>query len=169
MKTLEDLFLENLSVMYDAEKQITKALPQMIESARSADLQEALESHLAETEGHSLMVEQIFDCFAVKTHGRKCEAVEGMLMEAERLIKDFGHSSALDAAIISAAQKLEHYEIASYGCLYNWSELLGNSEAAELLASILEEETMADAQLNELAMTYSNEEALGDELSTPNY
>jgi ferritin-like metal-binding protein YciE len=165
MKTLKSLFFDTLADMYDAEKQLTKALPRMSMAAQSAELKETIDSHLAETEGHVQTVEEVFECFGVKPRTKRCEATAGLLKEGDGVARDFEGSPALDAAIISSAQKIEHYEMASYGCLHTWAQLLGNEEAADLLAGILEEEKLADAALNELALAQINEQAMdpGDE------
>lgn len=164
MKTLKNLFLDSLADMYDAEKQLTAALPRMSEAAQSAELKEALDAHLAETEGHVLTVEEVFHCFDEEPRGKKCMATAALLEEGDALAADFRGSPALDAAIISAAQKVEHYEMSTYGCLQAWASLLGNDEASELLAGILGEEQQADATLSELALAQSNEEALDGEI-----
>jgi ferritin-like metal-binding protein YciE len=163
MKTLENLFLDTLADMYDAEQQIINALPKMAEAARSPELSGALDAHLAETEGHVQILEDVFDCFGKTPRGKKCKAAQGLLEESEKLTNDFEGSEAVDAAIICAAQKLEHYEMATYGCLHTWAELLGNEEAADLLSGILEEEIQSNAILNEIALTQSNGEALDEE------
>jgi ferritin-like metal-binding protein YciE len=160
MKTLNDLFFEELADIYNAEKRIAQALPKLADAARSEELKAAFELHLKETEGHVGKVEEIFRLFETEPQEAECEATAGLLEEGDELAESFEGSPALDAALICAAQKVEHYEMASYGCLHTWATLLDNTEAAELLAEILEEEKAADSALNELAKTFVNEEAL---------
>jgi ferritin-like metal-binding protein YciE len=157
--TLKSLFLEELEDMYDAEHRITKALPKLIEGATCNELKSALESHLTETEGQITKLEAVFKAFGEKPNAAKCEAMVGLLSEGETVLKKNKKSPSVNAAIISAGQKVEHYEIASYGCLKAWASILGNSEAARILEEILEEEKAADQKLNELS-TSKNEEAL---------
>lgn len=159
MKTLKDLFLDQLADMYDAEKRIVKALPRLAEAATDSDLRDAFQSHTEETEGHITMLEEIFSTFDLEPRAKTCDATVGLLREAEALAAEFRGSPALNAALISAAQKVEHYEIASYGCLYEWAELLDNTDAADLLEDILAEEKEADEKLTEIARSRSNEEA----------
>lgn len=162
MKTLKDLFMDELADMYDAERRIIKALPKMAKAATCPDLQAAINSHLKETEGQVKKLDQVFKSFGMKPRGKTCEAAMGLIEEADRLASEFKGSPAINAALISAAQKVEHYEIASYGCLHEWSELLGNQEAAGLLEKILDQEKGANESLNELAHASLNNEALGD-------
>ncbi len=160
MKTLNELFFDTLADMYDAENRIVEALPKMAEAATSDSLREAFESHLAETEGHIKKVEQVFKAFNEKPRRKTCEATKGLLKEGDELVEEFEGSPALDAALISAAQKVEHYEMASYGCLATWAGLLGNEEAQAILEEILGEEEAADDTLTEIAESESNEEAI---------
>jgi len=162
MKTLKDLFLDELADMYDAEHRIVKALPKMAKAATCEKLKKAIISHLKETEGHVKKLEQVFQSFATKAEGKKCEATVGLLDEGDEIAADFKGSPAINAALISAAQKVEHYEMASYGCLHEWAGLLGNQEAAGLLQDILKEEKAANETLTELARSNSNEEAMGE-------
>lgn len=162
MKTLKDLFLDELADMYDAERRIVKALPKMAKAATSDDLKQALESHLKETIGHVKKLEQVFQSFDEKAQGKTCEATVGLLKEGDEIAADFKGSPAVNAALISAAQKVEHYEMASYGCLHEWAGLLENKEASGLLEEILSEEKAANEKLTDLARASSNEEALGE-------
>jgi ferritin-like metal-binding protein YciE len=162
MKTLKDLFLGELADMYDAEHRIVKALPKMAKAATCEDLRKALLAHLKETEGHVAKLEQVFKFLDQKAKGKTCEATVGLLEEGAEIAGEFKRSPAINAALISAAQKVEHYEMASYGCLHEWAGLLGNKEAAGLLQEILEEEKAANEGLTELARASSNEEALGE-------
>jgi ferritin-like metal-binding protein YciE len=161
-KTLKDLFLDELADMYDAEKRIVKALPKMAKAATCPDLQGAIEKHLKETEGHVKKLEQVFQAFGEKAVGKTCEATKGLLEEGDEIAEEFKDSPAINAALIAAAQKVEHYEMASYGCLHEWAGLLDNQKAAGLLEDILNEEKAANEGLTELARASSNEEALGD-------
>ena len=152
--------MDELADMYDAEKRIVKALPKLAKAATSEDLKAAIQAHLKETEGHVTKLEQVFKSFNEKAKGKTCEATVGLLKEGDEIAADFKGSPAINAALISAAQKVEHYEIASYGCLHEWAGLLGNAEAAELLEEILNEEKSADEGLTKLARASSNEEAV---------
>lgn len=160
MKTLKDLFLDELADMYDAERRLVKALPKMAKAVTSDDLKEAIESHLVETEGHVKKLEAVFQLFGKKAAGQTCEATVGLLEEGDEIATKFRGSPAINAAVISVAQKVEHYEMASYGCLREWAGLLGQEEAAGLLEGILDEEKAANESLTELARASSNEEAL---------
>lgn len=162
-KTLQDLFLDELADMYDAEQRIVKALPKMAKAATCTDLRAAMEKHLKETQGHVKMLEQVFQAFGEKAVGKTCEATKGLLEEGDEIAAEFKDSPAINAAIICAAQKVEHYEMASYGCLHEWAGLLGNSKAADLLEDILNEEKATDQVLTNLAVAKSNEEALCEE------
>jgi ferritin-like metal-binding protein YciE len=160
MKTLKNLFLNELADMYDAEHRITKALPKLIKAATCEKLQQGLENHLEETEGHVTKVERVFAAFDEKPRAKKCPAMVGLLDEGDEIVSENKKSAVINAAIISACQKVEHYEIASYGTLRAWAELLGNDEAANLLQEILDQEKEADRILNECATTKNNKEAL---------
>lgn len=162
MKTLDVLFLDELADMYDAERRIIKALPKMAKAATSPMLKLAIQSHLEETRGHAEKVEQIFECFGKKAKGKPCEATIGLLKEGAEIAEDFKGAPALNAALICALQKVEHYEIASYGCLREWAEMLGNRKATSLLQVILDEEKDANHALTGLARETSNEEAMDD-------
>lgn len=161
-KTLKDLFLDELADMYDAESRIVKALPKIANAATCTDLKAAIEKHLEETRGHVSKLEEVFECFGMKANGKTCEATLGLLEEGDEIAADFKGSPAINAAIISAAQKVEHYEMASYGCLHEWATLLGNEEAADLIKQILDEEKAANEGLTALAREKNNQEALGE-------
>jgi ferritin-like metal-binding protein YciE len=163
MKTLEDLFLDSLADMYYAEKQLTKALPKMAKTATNEDLRTAFEKHLAETEGHVEKVEAVFEAFGKSPKSKKCPAILGIIEEADEMASENKKSPTINAALIFAGQKAEHYEIASYGGLRDWAKLLGNEVAAEILEKILEQEKAADAKLSELASVCCNESAKGEE------
>ena len=159
-KTLEDLFLAELADIYDAEKRIVKALPKLAKAATCEELCATFESHLKETKGHVKKLEQVFASFDKKARGKACEATIGLLKEGEDVAEEYKDSPAINAALIAAAQKVEHYEIASYGCLHEWAELLDNAKAARLLLGILDQEKEANEALNEHAHSTSNNEAL---------
>ena len=163
MKTLKDLFLDELNDMYDTEHRIERALPKLIKVATCTELQTALEKHLKETQGQIEKLEQVFVSIGEKATGKKCEATVGLLKEADEIAADFKGSPAINAALISAGQKVAHYEIASYGCLHEWADLLGHDEAATLLQEILAEEKAANETLTEVARNGNNQEALDGE------
>jgi len=162
MKTLNDLFLNELADIYDAEHRLIKALPKMAKAATCTKLKGAMQGHLKETEGHVKKLDRVFECFDQKAKGQTCEATVGLLEEGAEIMTEFKGSPAINAAIIAAAQKVEHYEIASYGCLHEWAALLGNNEAAVLLQEILNEEKAANEALTVLARASSNEDALSE-------
>ncbi len=161
MNTLRDLFLDELADMYDAEHRIIKALPKLVKAATCKDLQKALLTHLQETKGQVTKLEKVFKSFGEKAKGKKCEATVGLLKEGDEIASENKGSPTINAAIISAGQKVEHYEIASYGCLRDWATLLGNPTAANLIQEILDQEAAADKKLGELAGKL-NQEALGN-------
>jgi ferritin-like metal-binding protein YciE len=165
MKSLKVLFLDELADMYDAERRIVRALPKMAKAATFPKLKKVILAHLKETEGHVTKLEQVFRSFDQNAKGKTCKATVGLLEEGDEIAADFNGSEAINAALISAAQKVEHHEIASYGCLHEWAGLLGNKQAASLLEEILDEEKAANDKLTNLARGGSNQEALdeGDE------
>jgi ferritin-like metal-binding protein YciE len=147
MSNLRDTFLEELADLYDAEKQLIKALPKMAKAAKHEDLKRAFEMHLDETEEQVNRLERVFEVFDQTPKGKKCKGMKGLLEEGEeRIREDEG-----DAALICAAQKVEHYEIAAYGSLLSWAKLLGEDDAADLLDETLEEEKATDEKLTETA------------------
>jgi ferritin-like metal-binding protein YciE len=158
-KTLQDLFVDSLQDMYYAEKQLIKALPKMAEAATHGELTAAFEEHLAETEGHVKKLERVFRAFGEQPKTKKCPAILGLIEEADEMASDNAGAPTINAALIFAAQKAEHYEIASYGGLRDWANLLGNEDAANILQEILDEEKAADAKLSELAEARCNESA----------
>ena len=164
MKTLKELFLDELTDMYDAEHRIVKALPKLAKAATCERLQAALLKHLKETQGQITKLEQVFKSIGEKAKAKKCEATVGLLKEGDEIAAEFKGSPAINAALISAGQKVEHYEIASYGCLHEWAGLLGYDEAAVLLNAILDEEKAANEKLTELARSENNEKALDGEM-----
>lgn len=162
MNTFEDIFLDSLADMYYAEKQLVKALPKMAKAATHEDLKSAIEAHLAETQGHLEKVEAVFAAFGQQPRTKKCPAILGIIEEAEEMISENKKSPAINAVIIFAGQKAEHYEISSYGGLREWAQLLGNKQAASILEEILEEEKAADAKLTTLAKEHCNESAVAE-------
>jgi ferritin-like metal-binding protein YciE len=163
-RTLETLFLDELADMYDAENRLTRALPKLAKCATHGELREVFQTHLAETKGHVRKLQSVFRTFGRTPRGRKCEAIRGLLKEGDDIASSNKSSPTINAALISAAQKVEHYEIASYGCLREWAEQLGQEEAARLLEEILDEEKAADLLLTGLARGCCNETArLGGE------
>lgn len=159
MKTLGDLLIHELKDLYSAEKQLTKALPKMIKAASNADLKQALESHLEETEGQVERLDRIFGQLDASNRGTKCKAMEGLLEEGKSVLEEDMDEDVRDAAIIAAAQRVEHYEIAGYGCARTFAQQLGHAEIAELLQATLDEEKAADEKLTEIALQGVNAEA----------
>lgn len=158
-KTLNELFLAGLGDLYYAEKQLTKALPKLAKAATHDDLREAILAHLTETEGHVDKVERIFEAFGESPKTKRCPAIVGIIDEADDIVSENKKEPTINAAIIYAAQKAEHYEIASYGSLREWAKQLQNDAAANLLNEILDEEKAADAKLTELALAHCNPSA----------
>jgi ferritin-like metal-binding protein YciE len=159
LDSLEKLFFEELKDIYHAEKQLTRALPRMAKAADSEELQQAFTTHLKETEGQIKRLEQVFKQVGQPVRGKRCKGMEGLIEEGKEMMEEEGEPEVLDAALISAAQKVEHYEIASYGCLRTYAELLGFSEAVGLLEQNLQEEEATDKKLNMLAEGGINESA----------
>jgi len=158
--TLEDLLVEELRDLYSAETQLVKALPKMAKAAGSDELRTAIENHLQETQGQVQRLEQIFEHLSARPKGKKCAAMEGLIEEGKELMQeDIEDESVMDAGLIAAAQKVEHYEIASYGTVRTWAQQLGLNEVAQLLEQTLEEEKQADKKLNQIATEMVNEEA----------
>ena len=155
-KTLDDLFLDTLKDIYYAEKQIVKALPKMAKAAQSADLKAGFEKHLDESEGHVERLEQVFELLGKPARGKTCDAILGILEEGKSIMEDFKGMSALDAGLISAAQAVEHYEIARYGTLKSWAQQLGKSDIVALLDATLKEEMATDKKLTQLGESQAN-------------
>ncbi len=151
MEDLKDLFVEELKDLYSAENQITKALPKMVKTASSPDLKQGFELHLEQTKGQIARLEQIFEELGESPKGKKCHGMEGLLEEGKELMEEDAEPEVLDAGLISAAQRVEHYEIAAYGTVKTYAELLGMSKAAKLLAETLNEEKDTDQKLTGLA------------------
>ncbi len=150
LDSLEGLFLEELKDVYNAEKQITKALPRMAKAADSEELRQALTKHLKETDGHVKRLERIFQALGQPARGKKCKGMEGLIEEGKEVLEEDGDPAVIDAAIIASAQRVEHYEIAAYGCLRTYARLLGHTEAEKLLDQTLTEEEAADEKLTAL-------------------
>jgi ferritin-like metal-binding protein YciE len=159
LDSLEKLFIEELKDIYNAEKQLTRALPRMAKAAESDALREAFTLHTKETEGQIQRLERVFKEVGQAVRGKKCKGMEGLIEEGKEKMEEEGEPEVLDAALIASAQKVEHYEIAAYGCLRTYAELLGYSEAAQLLQQNLEEEEATDKKLNQLAEGGINEQA----------
>jgi ferritin-like metal-binding protein YciE len=160
MQTLEKLYINELRDLYSAENQLLKALPKMAKGASSAELKEAFENHLAETETHVERLEQIFKDLEENPKGKTCHGMKGLIEEGSEILEEEGEESVLDAGIIVAAQKVEHYEMAGYGSVRTFAQLLGQEEAAQLLQTTLDEESKANELLNQLAETTVNAEAV---------
>ena len=160
LDTLEKLYINELKDLYNAENQLLKALPKMAKGASSDELKDAFEHHLKQTEGHVERLEEIFEELDENPKGKTCRAMKGLIEEGSEILDEEGEESVLDAGIIVAAQKVEHYEIASYGSVRTFAELLGQKKAAQLLQETLEEEAEANELLNKLAEGVVNQEAL---------
>ena len=151
LSSFNDLLLHELRDLYSAETQLTDALPQMAQAASHDDLKAAFNEHLEETRGHVDRLERIFDGLGERPEGVHCEAMEGLIEEGEELIREGGEDNVKDAALIAAAQRVEHYEVAGYGAAHNYAGQLDLSDAASLLDETLGEEKAADKKLNKLA------------------
>ncbi len=155
MKTLADIFEHTLQDVYYAENAITKALPKVAKAAKSAELKKAAEEHLAETKEQIKKLEQVFKSIGKKASGEKCDAIEGLIKEADGLMEE-AEGTALDAGLLAACQAVEHYEIARYGSLREWAKDLGHDEAHKLLSEILDQEKATNNKLTNLAVTAIN-------------
>lgn len=160
LDTLEQLYISELRDLYSAENQLVKALPKMARAASSDELRTAFEKHLEQTKQHVERLEQIFEQLDESPKGKTCRAMKGLIEEGSEILEEDGEESVLDAGIIVAAQKVEHYEIAGYGSVRTFANLLGQDEAAELLQSTLDEESDTNENLNQLAENIVNPEAL---------
>jgi ferritin-like metal-binding protein YciE len=163
METLKKLFTHELQDLYDAEQQILKALPKMIDESSSGELQQALEQHRTVTERQVQRLEQIFTSLGEDRQGKKCKGMAGLISEGEDLLKEDFEDSAKDAGIIGAAQRVEHYEIAAYGTARTLAQYLGENEAADLLEQTLDEEKEADQLLTQIAESSVNSQAASRE------
>ncbi|MGH9530318.1 MAG: ferritin-like domain-containing protein [Terriglobales bacterium] len=161
-KSLKDLYLDELRDLYNAENQLVKALPKMAKAATSEELSSGFEEHLEQTKGHVQRLEQIFESLGESPKGKKCAGMEGLVKEGSELPDDF-EGAVLDAGLISAAQRVEHYEIATYGTVIAFAELLGESEQQSLLSETLQEEKETDQKLTELSKEINVEANEGGE------
>jgi len=158
-KTLDDLFLETLKDVYFAEKKILTALPKLAKAAQSSELRAAFEKHRGETEKQVERLEQVFEMIEQPARGKTCPAILGLMEEEKEVMKDFKESHALDAALLSGAQSVEHYEIARYGALCAWAQQMNKPQIAKLLHETLEEEKATDVTLSRLATSQLNQMA----------
>jgi ferritin-like metal-binding protein YciE len=149
--SIEKLFVEELKDLYSAETQITKALPKLVKAATSSDLRSAFEHHLKETEGHVQRLEQIFEILGESPKGKTCDGMKGVLEEGSEAVKETEEGDVRDVGMISAAQRVEHYEMAGYGAVRSYAERLGQTKIAQLLQATLDEEKAADKKLTEIA------------------
>jgi ferritin-like metal-binding protein YciE len=149
--TLRELFVDELRDLYDAETRLVKALPKLAKASQLDDLREGFETHLEQTKEHVARLEQVMESLDEKPTGKKCIGMVGIIQEGDEMMGEELEGSVMDAALIAAAQRTEHYEIAAYGCVRAWAKELGEDEAAELLEKTLNEEKEADAKLSELA------------------
>jgi len=161
LETLKDLYIHELKDLYSAEKQLVKALPKMAKAANNADLAAGFKTHLEETKVHAERLETILKSHNATTRGPKCQGMEGLLKEGEDMIEEEADEEVRDAGLISAAQRVEHYEIAGYGCARTYAELLGDKAGQKLLQQTLDEEGATDKKLTELATSVINVAAVG--------
>ena len=159
-KVLDDLFHETLKDIYYAERQVLKALPKMARAAGSARLRQAFEKHRDQTQTHVERLQQVFEILGKSARGKTCPAIDGIIEEGEEALQEFADSPALDAGLIAAAQAVEHYEIARYGTLCRWAQVMGMKDAAKLLEQTLQEEGMTDEALTRIADESVNQSAL---------
>lgn len=159
LRTLHDLYVDELRDLYNAENQLLKALPKMAKAANSPELKSAFEEHLEVTKEQVSRLEQIFEKLELSPKGKKCKAMEGLLAEGKEVIEEEADPDVKDAALIASAQRVEHYEMAGYGCVRTYARQLGYSDAANLLQATLDEEGEADKALTELAESQVNADA----------
>src|SRR6187402_645280 len=157
--TIHDAFVEELRDTYDAEKQLIKALPKLAKAATSDELRSAFETHLEETRGHVERLEQVFESLEEKVRGKHCEGIAGIIEEGKSIMEEDFDEAAMDACLIAAGQRAEHYEMAAYGTLVAWAQAMGHDEAANLLQQTLDEEKAADKKLSGLAEGGINQSA----------
>ncbi len=160
IESMEDLFLEQIEDLYDAERRLVKALPKMAEASTSQTLRQAFQSHLIETEGQVSRLEKVFRILGKDPKSQTCDAMKGLVSEGEDIVSDIDASSLRDAGLIAAANRVEHYEIAAYGSARTFAQTLGLTDAATLLEQTLQEEKMADQKLTDIAESMVNSEAL---------
>jgi ferritin-like metal-binding protein YciE len=159
IETMEELFLDQIQDLCDAEKRLVKVLPKMAEATRSLELRQAIESHLRETEGQVSRLESVFSTCGVEAKAKTCDAMKGLIKDGEDVISNIKESAVRDAGIIAAANRVEHYEIAAYGSARTFAETLGQTQAASLLEQTLKEEKVVDSKLTELAESMINADA----------
>jgi ferritin-like metal-binding protein YciE len=159
IESLRDLYVDELKDLYSAEKQLVRALPKMAKNAANPELEEAFTNHLAETKTHVARLEKIFDSLDASPRGKKCVGMEGLIEEAKELLEEDAPEDVIDAGLISKAQHVEHYEIAGYGTVRTYAEVLGEDRHVELLQQTLEEEENADRLLSEIAKASVNLDA----------
>jgi ferritin-like metal-binding protein YciE len=162
LETLKDLYVEELKDLYSAEKQLIKALPKMAKAANDQQLQQAFRTHLKQTAEHAARIEQICDELGVSPRGKKCVGMEGLIEEGKEMMEEDAEPEVMDAGLIAAAQRVEHYEIAGYGTVRTMANMLGLSEHATLLQQTLDEEGETDKKLTTLAETVVNIEAVSE-------
>src|SRR5207249_331243 len=156
LETLKDLYIHELKDLHNAEKQLTKALPKMAKAASNEQLAKGFKDHLEQTEEHVNRLEQILESLDQSTRGRKCKGMEGLIKEGEEMIDEDAEDEVRDAGLIAAAQRVEHYEMAGYGCARTYAELLGDRQGAQLLQTTLTEESETDKKLTMLAKSVIN-------------
>jgi ferritin-like metal-binding protein YciE len=156
LATLQDLLIDELEDIYDAEHQLLKALPKMANTATSPDLKKSFETHLTQTESHVQRLEQVFKIFGEEPERKTCKAMKGLIAEGAEVIKEDATPEVKDVALIASAQRVEHYEMAAYGCAKTYAEELGKLDAVELLDQTLKEEKQTDSKLTKLAVTVIN-------------
>ena len=161
--TLHDAFLDELRDTYDAEKQLTKALAKLAKASSNPKLRQAFESHLQETQGQIGRLEQVFESLGEKARGKHCDGIEGIIEEGKSVMEEDFDDETMDACLIAAGQRAEHYEMAAYGTLVAWAKTMGHDEAAGLLEEILEQEKAADQKLTKLAESRINQSAASAE------
>lgn len=160
LDSMEQLFLDELKDVYNAEKQLVRALPRMAKAANDPKLSQAFTKHLRETEGHVQRLERIFKALGQTPRGKKCKGMEGLIEEGKEILEEDGLPEVIDSALISAAQRVEHYEIAAYGCLRTYAQLLDMADAARLLQQTLAEEEATDEALSALGEGGINQAAV---------
>lgn len=160
LESMAQLFSDEIADLQSAEKQLIKALPKMAKAASSEELRNCFEEHLAETRGQAERLEQISGMLEQRPKAKSCKAMAGLIEEGGEILKASGDEAVIDAALIAAAQRVEHYEIAGYGCARTYAEMLGLGKAARLLQASLDEEKAADKKLNEIALNSINREAV---------
>lgn len=159
MESLKDLYLEQLRDLYDAETQLIDALPKMAEAAHHSDLKNGFNQHLRQTREHATRLERLFSALGEKPEGQTCHGMKGLIKEGQEMVKAKGDPDVIDAGLIAAAQRVEHYEIAAYGTVRAYAEILGAEEAVKVLEKTLQEEEETDDKLTELAESHINVEA----------